>query len=120
LPYEPNWVEASEWAGAFVPSTECSTTSAERGISPPGERTFQGKRPMQNNVMIAASAAVVGLVFLVLAGVYWTHAAGSLPSFLPGYAAGSTHMHFKHGLGSLILALGLFAFAWFQSGRKSS
>ena len=75
---------------------------------------------MQNNVVITAGAAVVGLVFLVLAGVYWTHSAGSLPAFLPGHVAGDAHVHFKHGLGSLILALGLFAFAWFNSGRKSS
>ena len=75
---------------------------------------------MQSNMTVAIGLAVAGVVFLILTGVYWTHAAGSLPSFLPGYEAGSTHMHFKHGLGALILALGLFAFAWFQSGRKST
>lgn len=75
---------------------------------------------MSNKIIVAVGAAIIGVVFLVLAGIYWTHAAGALPSFLPGYVAGSPHVHFKHGLGSLILALGLFAFAWFQSGRKSS
>lgn len=75
---------------------------------------------MQNNTLIAAGAAVIGVLLLVLAGVYWTHAAGALPSFLPGYEAGSTHTHFKHGLGLLIIALALFAFAWFRTGRRSS
>jgi hypothetical protein len=75
---------------------------------------------MVNSKLITIGAAIAGLVFLVLAAIYWTHAAGSLPSFLPGYEAGSTHVHFKHGLGSLIVAFGLFAFAWFRSGRKSS
>jgi len=75
---------------------------------------------MSTNTLVAAGAVVVGVLFLVLTGVYWTYAAGSLPTFLPGYAPGSTHVHFKHGLGSLIVALGLFAFAWFKSGHKSS
>ncbi len=75
---------------------------------------------MRSNMTVAIIAVIAGVIFLLLTGVYWTHAAGALPSFLPGHEAGSTHVHFKHGLGSLILALGLFAFAWFQSGRKSS
>ena len=75
---------------------------------------------MPNNTSIAVGAIVVGVGFLLLAGIYWTHTAGSLPGFLPGFEGGSTHVHFKHGLGSLIVALGLFAFAWFKSGRKAS
>jgi hypothetical protein len=63
-------------------------------------------------------AALVGIVLLVLAVVYWIEPAGSLPAFLPGYEAGSPHIHFKHGLGALILALALFAFAWFQTGPR--
>ncbi len=74
---------------------------------------------MQNNV-VTIGAAVVGLVFLILAGVYWTHTADSLPAFLPGHVAGDAHVHFKHGIGSLVLALALFAFAWFSSGRKTT
>jgi len=60
-------------------------------------------------------AGIVGVVFLALAAYYWFTPAGSLPSFLPGFEAGSNHIHYKHGLGALILALALFAFAWFQS-----
>ncbi len=59
-------------------------------------------------------AGVLGVVFLVLAAVYWLTPAGSLPAFLPGYDAGSAHVHSRHALGSLIVALALFAFAWFQ------
>lgn len=58
-------------------------------------------------------AGLLGVVFLALAAVYWLTPAGSLPSFLPGFEVGSVHVHFKHALGSLILALALFAFAWF-------
>jgi hypothetical protein len=63
-------------------------------------------------------AGLVGIVLLVLAVVYWIEPAGSLPAFLPGYEEGSTKVHFKHGIGALILALALFAFAWFQSGPR--
>ncbi len=65
-------------------------------------------------------AGLLGIVFLALAGMYWLIPAGSLPAFFPGFEAGSPHVHFKHGLGSLILALGLFAFAWFQSAPAKS
>jgi len=63
-------------------------------------------------------AGLLGLVFLVLTAVYWLTPAGSLPTFLPGFEAGVDKIHFKHGLGSLILALALFAFAWFQSAPE--
>ena len=65
-------------------------------------------------------AGLLGVVFLALAAVYFLTPAGSLPSFLPGFEAGVGKPHFKHGLGSLVLAVALFAFAWFQSksGRR--
>jgi len=34
--------------------------------------------------------------------------------YFPGYEAGSAHIQYKDGVASLILALGLFAFAWFS------
>ena len=63
---------------------------------------------------------LLGLACVCLAILYWITPAGSLPAYLPGYSAGSSTIHFKHGLASLILALGLFAFAWFQSGKQSA
>ena len=59
-------------------------------------------------------AGLLGVVFLALAALYWLTPAGSLPSFLPGFEAGSVHVHSRHALGSLVVALALFAFAWFQ------
>ena len=61
-------------------------------------------------------AGLLGLVFLVLAVLYWLTPAGSLPSFLPGFEPGVETVHVKHAVGSLIVALVLFAVAWF-SGR---
>jgi len=61
-------------------------------------------------------AVILGIVFVALAGFYWVTPAGSLPSFFPGYdtATPAIHHH-KHAIGALVVALALFAFAWFQS-----
>ena len=68
--------------------------------------------------MMAAPIILVitGLVFIAIALVYWMTPAAGLPSFLPGYEAGSDHVHLTHALGSLLVALALFAVAlvWFQ------
>jgi hypothetical protein len=61
-------------------------------------------------------AIALGAVLLVVAGIYLIDDAGSLPSFFPGHEAGSTHVHFKHGLAAAIVGLGCFVFAWFQTG----
>jgi hypothetical protein len=50
-----------------------------------------------------------------LAAFYWLTPAGALPPYVPGFEAGSTNIHFMYRLASLILALGLFAYAWFRS-----
>ena len=59
---------------------------------------------------------IIGLVFIGLAIVYSLTPADGLPSFLPGFQAESDHVHLTHALGSLVVALALFAIAiiWFQ------
>jgi hypothetical protein len=59
---------------------------------------------------------IIGLVFIGLAIVYWLTPADGLPRFLPGFQAESDHVHITHALGSLVVALALFAIAiiWFQ------
>lgn len=64
--------------------------------------------------------SAIGALFVVLAFVYWLKPAGSLPSFMPGFQAGSSIIHFKHGLASLIVGLFAFVYAWFASGKKPS
>jgi hypothetical protein len=65
-------------------------------------------------------AVLAGLVFLAIAVVYLVEPAGSLPSFFPGHEAGSSHHHIKHGIAALVVALGCFVFAWFQSGPSET
>jgi amino acid permease len=61
-------------------------------------------------------AVVLGVLLLVVAVVYFVSTADALPSFFPGHQAGSSHHHTKHGVAALVVALGCFVFAWFQSG----
>jgi hypothetical protein len=63
---------------------------------------------------------ILGVLFVILAVVYWTTPAGSLPTFFPGYVVASTVVHFKHGLASLILGAACLIFAWFGTGKKVS
>ncbi len=62
-------------------------------------------------------AGLLGLIFVILAVVYFIEPAGSLPSFLPGFEAGSSHIHTTHGIGSLVIGVVLFVVAWFM-GRS--
>jgi Na+/H+ antiporter NhaD/arsenite permease-like protein len=69
-------------------------------------------------------AIVLGVVLVVVAIVYFAESAHSLPSFFPGHVSASSseanHHHTKHGIAALVVALACFAFAWFQSGPKTS
>jgi len=54
------------------------------------------------------AAIVLALVFAVIAVVYFVLPAGSLPSFFPGFEAGSGRIHVKHGIVALVVAAVLF------------
>jgi hypothetical protein len=58
-------------------------------------------------------AIVLGLVFAAVAVVYLVIPAGALPNFLPGFEAGSAHVHVKHGVAAFVIAIALFCVAWF-------
>lgn len=61
---------------------------------------------------------VLAVLFLALAVYYWVTPAQSLLHFMPGYEAGATQTHFKHGLAALILAIGCGVLVWFTTGKK--
>ena len=68
---------------------------------------------------LTALLIILGVLLIGLGVYYFVTPAGSLPAFLPGHAASSTHKHFKHGLAALLLGLGLWVWAWFNSGPKT-
>ena len=63
-------------------------------------------------------AGLLGVLFLAIAVMYWFVPVGSLPSFFPGFKAGSAHIAGKHAIGSLIIVLVLLTFAWLQIRRR--
>jgi hypothetical protein len=65
-------------------------------------------------------AIILGIIFLVIAVIYWAEPAGSLPSFFPGHSAGSGHHHVKHGIAAFVVGLGCLIFAWFQTGPSDT
>ena len=76
---------------------------------------------METNLRkLAVPAVLLGILLVVIAVIYFVTAAHSLPSFFPGHVSArdteATHHHTKHGIAALVLALGAFVFAWFQSG----
>lgn len=75
---------------------------------------------MANSRLLAGLAVVAGVALIAIAVVYWIEPAGSLPSFFPGHAAGSSHHHAKHGIAAFLVALACLAFAWFNTGPKKT
>jgi uncharacterized RDD family membrane protein YckC len=71
---------------------------------------------MTKNRSLIIPAVVLGIALLALAVLYFVSTADALPSFIPGHEAGSSHHHVKHGVAAVIVAVGCFVFAWFQSG----
>jgi len=65
-------------------------------------------------------AAVVGVVLVVVAFIYWFTPASGLPSFFPGYNPAVAAPHFKHGLAALIVGLLCFVYAWFATGKRKA
>ena len=61
---------------------------------------------------------VLGVAFVAVAIYYWVTPAGSLASFVPGHAAGSGHIHVKHGIAAMFAGVVCFLGAWMVSGRE--
>jgi hypothetical protein len=62
---------------------------------------------------------VLGVALVALAVFYFVTPAGSLPSFLPGHQAGSSHHHTKHGLAVATLAVAAWIGAWFTTSPSN-
>jgi hypothetical protein len=76
---------------------------------------------MEKRTSLIVPAVLAGVVFLVIAVVYFVETAHALPSFFPGHdSAATSHHHVKHGIAALVVSLACFVFAWFQTGPKSS
>jgi hypothetical protein len=72
---------------------------------------------MDQRRLLTILAVIAGVALILLAIVYWAEPASSLPSWLPGHEAGSSHHHVKHGIASFLLGVALLVYAWFQTGK---
>jgi hypothetical protein len=72
-----------------------------------------GKR----KILMKLILIVLGVILLVLAGVYFVVPADQLPTFLPGHEAGLTRVHGKHGIVAAIAGLVLVAAGWWMARR---
>ena len=64
-------------------------------------------------------AYLLAIICIVVAVVYFVMPAGSLPTFMPGYIAGSDHIHHTHAAAALVVAIILFFIGW-RFGRAAS
>ena len=55
---------------------------------------------------------LLGVVLLIVAGVYFLLPADQLPSFLPGHEAGVTRVHTKHGMVAAVAGVILLGTGW--------
>jgi hypothetical protein len=66
--------------------------------------------------MMKMIAYLLGIICIIAAAMYLFMQADALPTFMPGYEAGSTHVHHMHALAALIAAAVLFLIG-FSAGR---
>ena len=62
-------------------------------------------------------AYLLAIICVIVAVMYFVMPAGQLPTFMPGYADGSTHIHHLHAYAAAVAAVVLFGVGWF-SGRR--
>jgi len=63
-------------------------------------------------------AYLLAIICAIAAIMYFTMQAGALPTFMPGYAEGSTHIHHTHAYAAAVAAIVLFGVGWF-AGRRA-
>jgi hypothetical protein len=64
-----------------------------------------------------AVAYLLGIVLIIIAGIYLAVPADSLPSFFPGHEAGLARVRLKHGIASGAVGVVLLLIGWFVGRR---
>jgi hypothetical protein len=63
-------------------------------------------------------AYILAIICAIVAVMYFAIPAGNLPDFMPGFEAGSTHIHTKHAVIAAVAAIVLAVIGWLV-GRRS-
>ena len=62
-------------------------------------------------------AYLLAIICVIAAVMYFVMPAGQLPTFMPGYLGGSSHIHTTHAIAAAVAAVVLFAIGWFMGRR---
>jgi uncharacterized membrane protein len=65
-----------------------------------------------------AIAYILAIICIIVAAVYFAMPADQLPTFMPGYEAGSTHIHTKHAIVAVVAAVILAVIGWLVGRRN--
>lgn len=65
-------------------------------------------------------AFLLAIICAVLAVMYYTMPAGSLPTFMPGYIPGAQNIHTKHAIAAAVGAVILFVLGLFAGRSRSA
>jgi hypothetical protein len=65
-----------------------------------------------------AVAYVLAIICIIVAVMYFAMPAGQLPTFMPGYEAGSAHVHIKHAIIAVVVAVILGVIGWLIGRRR--
>jgi len=63
-------------------------------------------------------AYLLAIICIIAAVMYFVMPAEQLPTFMPGYQAGSVHVHHRHAVVAVIAAVILFVIGWFIGRRR--
>jgi type IV secretory pathway TrbL component len=65
-------------------------------------------------------AFLLAIICAVVAVMYYTMPAGSLPTFMPGYVPGAQHVHMKHAIAAAVAAVVLFVLGLYAGRSRST
>ena len=65
-------------------------------------------------------AYLLAIICVILAVMYYVMPAGNLPTFMPGYAANSTHVHLTLAIAAAVAAVVLFVLGWFFGRSRTA
>jgi hypothetical protein len=63
-------------------------------------------------------AYLLAIICIIAAVMYFVMPAGRLPTFMPGFEAGSAHVHMTHAIIALVAAVVLFLIGWLIGRRR--
>jgi hypothetical protein len=70
--------------------------------------------------VVTALLALLGVVLIIIAVLYFAETSNHLPAFFPGHDAKHAFHHTKHGIAALVVGVLALIGAWMTAGRKKA